>query len=188
MTTVTMPPVLLFHPRVRVMPSMNLRWIGRGLALLALLAGCGRREPQIAPAKPAEVIVTPARLQEVADYEEFTGRIKAVKGVDIRAHVTGYLDKIRFKDGDAVHEGDVLFEIDPRTYQAELARAEAAVNQAKARVKRLTADHHRAQDLRVSRSISQEEFDKIAGDLDEATAALRSAEASRDVAKLNVDY
>ncbi len=159
-----------------------------GLCALVLAAGCGRREPQIAPAKPTEVVITPARLQEVADYEEFTGRIKAIKGVDVRAHVTGYLDKILFKDGDPVHEGDVLFEIDPRTYKAELARAEATANQARARVKRLNADHHRAQELRVSRSISQEEFDKVAGDLDEAGAALRSAEASRDLAKLNVDY
>jgi len=171
------------------MRVVNGRWLWNLLPLVLLGAiGCGRREPQLAPAKPAEVIVVPARTQEVLDFEEFTGRIKAVKGVDIRARVTGYLDKVLFKDGDTVHEGEVLCEIDPRTYKADFDRADAAVNQAQARVRRLTADHHRARDLRAQRSISQEEFDKIAGDLDEAGAALKSAEASREMAKLNLDY
>jgi RND family efflux transporter MFP subunit len=160
------------------------------IALVGLLAlsACSRREAQLTPQKPAEVIVSPAVVREVTDYEEFTGRLKAFKEVQVRAHVTGYLDRVFFKDGDEVKEGDVLFEIDPRTYKAELDRAEASVNQALAHHKRLAGDHDRAQDLRRRSAVSAEEYAKIEGDRAEAAAAVKSADASRNLAHQNLDY
>lgn len=172
-------------------PSVGIRGAVTTLVLIAWggsLAGCAKREPALAPAKPAEVIVSPAVLREVTDYEDFTGRIEAMESVEVRARVTGYLNKADFKEGSFVQEGDLLFEIDPRTYQAELDRAQATVGQAQARSQRLESDFDRAGNLRARGAIAQEEFERIAGDRLEAVAALKVAEAVRKIAELNVAF
>ncbi len=140
------------------------------------------------PAKPPEVyFVTPTR-DNLPDYEDCTGRTEAFKTVDVRARVTGYLDRWNFQPGKKVSKGDVLFEIDPRSYLAELARAEASVVQAEAHLTRLNADYQRAVNLFSTRAMGREDLDKISGDRAEAVAAVGIAKASRDLAKLNVDY
>jgi RND family efflux transporter MFP subunit len=140
------------------------------------------------PAKTPEVyFVTPTR-DNLLDYEDCTGRTEAFKTVDVRARVTGYLEKWNFSPGKPVKKGDVLFEIDPRSYLAELARAEATVVQAEAHLARLSADYQRAQNLFSSRAMGREDLDKIIGDRAEAVAAVGIAKASRDLAKLNLDY
>src|SRR5438105_6356936 len=125
--------------------------------------------------------------EKVTDYEDSPGRMEAVNAVEVRARVTGYLEKAHFKEGADVKEGDVLFEIDPRPYQAELARAEGNVVQAEGRLQRLEADYQRAARL-LGKGISQEEFDKVAGDRTEASGAVTTAKANRDVANLNLGY
>jgi multidrug efflux system membrane fusion protein len=122
------------------------------------------------------------------DYEDCTGRTEAYKTVDVRARVTGYLDRWDFEAGKKVSKGDVLFNIDPRSYQAELARAEANVVQAEAHLTRLNADYQRAIYLSNTRAIGHEELDKISGDRAEADASVGIAKASRDLAKLNLNY
>jgi RND family efflux transporter MFP subunit len=124
----------------------------------------------------------------VTDYEDFTGRTEAVAMVEIRARVTGYLENARFKEGAEVEKGDVLFEIDPRPYQADLAKAEANVIQAEAHQRRMDSDFRRAQRLLPQNSISREEFDKIVGDRAEGEASLGVARASRDLSKLNLNF
>ena len=103
-------------------------------ALLAgailLAAGCSRKPPEAKAAKPPEVFVETPTTREVTDYEDFTGRTESVRSVELRARVTGYLETAFFKDGADVSQGDVLMEIDPRTYKAELDRAKAVVAQA----------------------------------------------------------
>ena len=74
------------------------------------------------PPKPPEVLVELPTTSEVTDYEDFTGRTMAQPTIEIRPHVTGYLDKIYFKEGTDVKQGDLLYEIDPRPYQAEVDR------------------------------------------------------------------
>lgn len=175
---------------------MNVRrWIRIGLPLMAfatvVASGCGPNggdAGKAPPPKAPEVIVSLPIRKEVTDYEDTTGRLEAVKTVDVRARVTGYLEKVNFKEGVEVKEGDVLFTIDARTYQAELARTEAAVLQAEAHLTRLKADYQRASALRARNAIGREEFDKISGDRDEAVAALEVARSARDFAKQNVDY
>jgi RND family efflux transporter MFP subunit len=154
----------------------------------AAVAGCNNAPAALGPPKPPEVVVGRSVEQDVTDYEEFQGKTEAEKAVDVRAHVSGYLDRFNFKDGAEVHEKDVLFEIDPRPFAAELERAEAVVNQSDARVKRLEYDFARAQSLLNKGSISREEYDRIAGDLSEAQATLKASRASRNMAKLNLDY
>jgi len=134
------------------------------LASSALLAGCEGQKAQIAEVKPPVVVVSPAITDYVTDFEDFTGRTDAVFSVDVRARVTGYLEKVHFKDGDEVKEKDLLFEIDPRPYEAELARAEATILQAQAHLNRLDADFRRAKTLFSRGNISREEYDKFAGD------------------------
>lgn len=162
-----------------------------GLVLLSLflvLVGCTPPPPAPPPSGPPKVLVATPVADKIADYDDFTGRTEAVASVEIRARVTGYLQKIDFKEGMLVKKGELLFEIDPRPYQAELARAEASIRQAEARLTRLNADYHRASNLRGRSTISQEDYEKIAGDRAEAEASVAAVVANRDLAKLNLEY
>lgn len=182
--------------------SMNRlpRALAAGLSALAVavaVGGCnsggshGGTGGGAAVAKKDEVTtipyVTPA-TETVTDFEEFTGRTEAVKSVEIRARVTGYLDKVMFKDGSDVKEDQVLFEIDPRPYQATYERAQATLDQAEAREKRLEADFGRANALFSRGTLSREEYDKTASDLAESKGAIGIARADRDLAKLNLEW
>lgn len=162
------------------------------LALLALLvlplAGCTSSGPAPMPPKTPIVLVSKPVAKEITDYEDFTGRTEAVASVDVRARATGYLDKILFKDGALVKQGDVLFEIDPRVYQAEVKKTESAVTQAEATRKRMQQDFNRAESLLAKRSISQGDYDKAAGEWSEAEAAVGVAHALRDLARLNLSF
>jgi RND family efflux transporter MFP subunit len=135
-----------------------------------------------------EVLVALPTLKEVTDYEDFPGRTAAVNAIDVRARVTGYLDKMNFKEGAEVKQGEVLFEIDPRPYEAQLARADAALFQAEAHRDRLEADYKRAVSLLPKGAIGREEYDRITGDRLEASAAVGVARANLEIAKLNVTF
>ena len=95
----------------------------RARSRVVALAACGGK-PQVAQLPPPEVGVSAVVERDVTDFFETTGRTQAVDSVEIRARVSGYLVKVNFKDGDEVQPGDVLFEIDPRPYEAEVLRAE----------------------------------------------------------------
>jgi RND family efflux transporter MFP subunit len=152
-------------------------------------AGCAR-PPSGAPAAaaPTPVSVSYPVEREVTKYADFTGRLEAVSSVEIRARVTGYLDRVFFKDGDEVDEGASLFEIDPRPYKVDLDRAEGSAAQTEARLERLEADRRRVVALFNRGSISREEFDRVTGDYKEARASLNVARANRDLAKLNFEF
>jgi multidrug efflux system membrane fusion protein len=154
----------------------------------AAVAGCNDDRPAAKKAAPPIVTVTQPVERDITEHEDFTGRTDAVYTVDVRARVSGYLEKVSFKDGDEVKEGDVLFQIDPRQYEADLARNEATVTQAEAHARRLEADYQRAVKLYARGGIGREEYDRITGDRDEAEAAVGIARAARDLAKLNVQW
>src|SRR5262249_14953724 len=143
-----------------------------------LLVGCQGTQPPPPPPGPPKVTVAPAFIKEVTDYEEFNGKTEAIKTVEVRAQVSGYLQAVHFTEGAEVKEGDLLFEIDPRPFQAELDRSEANIQQFEARVTRLEADAKRGATL-TGAAMSREEYDKIVGDLREARAALLSSKAAR---------
>ena len=162
-----------------------------GLGLLAGLwaSGCGgTTAPPKKDAVPPVVTVARPVNDEVADYEDFTGRTDAVFAVEIRARVSGFLDKVDFKDGDDVKEGDLLFEIDNRPYKANLNRTEATLAQAEAHLKRLDADYRRVANLYSRGNASREEFDKVTGDRAEADSAVGVARADFEMAKLNMAF
>ena len=163
-------------------------WFSGVLLSCMAIFGCGGRPPAPPPPKTPEVVVSLPVVKEVTDFEDFTGRTEAVATVQVRARVSGYLDKILFTEGREVKEGDPLFEIDPRTYQDDLDQREATVAQAEAHLKRLERDYGRAAKLLPDNAISQTEFDQIAGDRDEAAAALGVAKAARELSQLNLSF
>ena len=99
------------------------------LALSAVLQGCGTNEAATAPPVP-RVNVAAAVLRNVNEFHEFTGHVEAVQRVEIRPRVSGYIAGVKFVEGEEVREGDVLFVIDPRPYEAELKRAKAELARA----------------------------------------------------------
>jgi RND family efflux transporter MFP subunit len=126
------------------------------------LTGCAR-EPAAAPATaPLPVTVSYPVEQEVTDYADFTGRTASVDSVEVRAHVWGYLDKVNFKEGALVRKGDVLFELDPRPYQAALNQAKAKVAQDEAQLAYDEAEYQRNLNLARNGAVSRSDLDKVA--------------------------
>src|SRR6516164_8801478 len=138
--------------------------LGAGMSL----TGCARPPMEAPPMAPPSIQVSYPVEQEVSDYVDFTGRTAAVDSVEIRARVWGYLDKVNFKEGALVKKGDLLFQIDPRTYQAALNQAEGNLASMEARLKRQEADFTRAQRLIKNSALSREDYDKIEGDREES--------------------
>jgi len=158
------------------------------LGLSLALFGCAE-PPAKGPAEaPPTVAVSYPVEREVTDYADFTARVAAVESVELRARVSGYLDKVNFKAGSLVEKGDVLFEIDPRTYQAELAQALGNVASADARVKRLEADFARADRLVRTGAVTREEFDRVLGDRGEAVASLAALRAAAERVQLDIGF
>ncbi len=165
---------------------------GNGISLLfglcVGLSGCGKTAVESAETGPIPVTASYPVEREVTDYADFTARTAAVDSVEVRARVWGYLDKVNFQEGQLVKKGDVLFEIDARTYEAEWKQAEGNLVSIEARVKRLDADLARAQRLVGTGAIGREEYDKIAGDRGEAAASLQALKAAAERAKLDLEY
>ena len=126
--------------------------------------------------------------REVLEWDEYTGRIEAMESVDIRARVSGYLEQVLFKDGEKVKKGDRLFVIDRRNYEIELKRAEAELQRTRTKLELARNDLKRAERLRLSKAISDEEYDQRSKGLAESTETLHSAEAAVLMTKLNLDY
>src|SRR5271166_5739693 len=128
--------------------------------LCLALAGCTRAPSEAPTAAPPPVTVSYPIEREVTDYADFMARTAAVDSVELRARVSGYLDRVNFKEGALVKKGDVLFDIDPRTYQAVLKQAEGNLASAEARVQRASADQARARRMIGSGAIGKEEYDR----------------------------
>jgi RND family efflux transporter MFP subunit len=164
-----------------------------GLALLLSLAttlGCDHAQTQApaGPPPPPEVYVTQAVSGSVTDYEEFSGRLEAVYTVDLRARVTGYLEKVNFKDGDLVKKGDVLCEVDPRPYKAQLDQDQATLVNSKALVTKTEALYKRSLSLSRTGASAQEDIDNQRGDFEVAKAGVGQAEAKVRMSQLNLDF
>jgi RND family efflux transporter MFP subunit len=159
------------------------------LLLLCLAAwGCGGPSQKPSASTTPDVEVALPITKQIVDHEDFTGRTDAMKSIDLRAQVTGYLDKVMFREGFDVKEGQTLFLIDPRTYQAEYDRAVANLAQAKAHLARLEADFQRAQTLIQRAAIAKADYDLALGDRNEAAAMVGVNEAAVQNAKLNLDF
>jgi RND family efflux transporter MFP subunit len=155
-----------------------------------LLMGSGTAPSAEEPAKVPEVATTRPVVREVTDYEDFTGRTEPSKRVELRPRVSGELTKMSFKEGDRIKQGTVLFEIDPRPYQAKLDQALAQVDLHKAALKLAQATLARAQaaNKAVPGSVGPEQLDQDRAAVDVAEARIKAAEATALVCKLDLSF
>lgn len=152
--------------------------------------GAGAAQADAAPAAPPATPVSVAQVvsQDVAAWNEFSGRLEAVERVDVRARVSGAVQAVHFREGSLVKAGDLLVTIDPAPYQAEVARVEAQVAAAQARVTYSQSEAQRAKSLWDDRAVAKREFDEKDNAAREAAANLRAAQAALQSAQLNLGY
>ena len=169
--------------------SVSLRTHSGGWAAAAIFvvgaSGCTKAPP---PMQAPQVTVAPAVERVVADWDDFTGHFEAVNSVEVRPRVAGFLQRVGFTEGAIVHQGDVLFVIDQRPYEAEVSRAEAVLAQARTRNQLAGMEVERAQKLVSSQAISREELDARTSGRAEGDAGVKCAEAAVRVARLNLEW
>jgi multidrug efflux system membrane fusion protein len=171
-------------------------WVaGTSLTLVAAIVATvfSFHVPAVATPSPAAPPATPVSVatvvqNEVATWDEFSGRLEAVERVDIRPRVAGTVQSVHFREGALVKEGDLLVTIDPAPYQAEVDRADAQVVAAQARLTFTKSEHDRMQRLLEDHAIAQREYDEAANGWREADANLRAAQASLQSARLNLSW
>ena len=153
-----------------------------------LLAGCARpAAQQAAPADP-QVTVAAVVARDVTEWDEFTGRLEAVNTVAIRPRVSGYVSAVRFVEGAVVRRGDLLFQIDPRPFQAEVDRLRAELLKARATVQRAISERTRAERLSAENAMSREERERRASVAEESSAEVAAVEAGLRASELDLDF
>lgn len=167
----------------------RLRALGIAGALVAVLVGCEQfeaPEPAAETARPVDVVTV--ATEPLTLTSELPGRIEPMRVAEVRARVAGIVVQKRFEEGADVKAGDLLFQIDPAPLKAavsraegELARAQAAQQEAQARVRRY-------EPLVKIEAVSQQDFDSATADLRSAQASVRSAQADVETARLNLGY
>jgi RND family efflux transporter MFP subunit len=169
--------------------SEKIRWtLAATVAAAALLVGCGPSGSAAQAPPPPQVSVAAVVEKRVKDWDEFTGRFQAVETVEIRPRVSGYIDKIAFKEGSLVKQGDLLFVIDPRPYQADYDRAAADLKRYKTALELARIESTRVQRLRESGAVSQEELDERTSTVAQAEANVAGAQAALESAALNMGF
>jgi RND family efflux transporter MFP subunit len=150
--------------------------------------GCSQSASGRVEKKMVEVEVVSPVSDLVTDYQDFTGRLDALKTATLTARVSGYIDSAPFKEGDHVNAGDVLFVIDPRPYQADFNQAQANLLLAEADSRLQNKNVARADKLFGTRTISQEDYDTSVATWEKSKATIQSSAATRDKAKLYLEY
>jgi membrane fusion protein, multidrug efflux system len=157
------------------------------LASSFILTGCKQAPGTKAPAPVAVEVVAvvpkPIRLSD-----EFNGRVSSINSVEVRARVTGYVDKVAYREGDSVKQGDLLFIIDPRPYRDALESAKASLERERAAAAFADIQSKRAQALNASKAISVEEYQNRDSDLSQSAARVHEAEAAVTTAELNLSF
>lgn len=160
-----------------------MRRLAFAAATLVVLAAAAGAQP---PA-PAVTVANPL-ARTITEWDEFTGRFEAVARVDVRPRVSGFIEKIHFRDGQLVSEGDVLFSIDQRPYRIALDAADAEASRAQAQLDLANSDVERALQLVQSRSIPQRELDSRQAQARVAAASLMTARTQQAAARLNLEW
>jgi RND family efflux transporter MFP subunit len=155
------------------------------LAAVVAASGCARKAP---PPPPPTVIVAAPLSMTVVDWDDYDGQFIAVNSVDIRPRVSGYLMKVGFRDGDMVRKGQVLFEIDPRPYQAALDQARGVLAHDQAALVNAQEQLARGRTLVAAKAISQQAFELLDAAERQAEADLATGKANVQAAALNVQF
>jgi membrane fusion protein (multidrug efflux system) len=154
---------------------------------IALVTGCSREAPP--PQRPVpEVTVITVQPQTIPYTANFVAQTESSRQVNIVARVSGFLDRIAYQEGDLVKEGQLLFQLDPKPFQAQLEAARGELQSQQARFTTAQANLGRVKPLAQQDALSQSDLDKAQGDFDAAKAAVFSAQAKVREAELNLGY
>ena len=177
--------------------SVSTRGVLTGVIGLAMIGGVvlfgprtggvGGGPPPGAMAPPAVTVAHPLE-REITEWSEYTGQFAAVEYVELRARVSGYLTEIHFKDGQTVAKGDLLFVIDPRPFEADLAQALANLERDKAQMLRANQDLKRYAVLSKKDFATHQQYDNARATADAAAATVKADEAAVDQARLNLEF
>jgi RND family efflux transporter MFP subunit len=157
------------------------------LAAAAWLAACDKRNAYVPPPAPKVTVAKPVR-KSVVDYLEFTGNTQAVQSVNLVARVEGYLQAIKFKDGQHVKKDQLLFVIEQEPYKAKVKEAQASIDGYKATLAQAEIEYNRSKKLFAEKAGPDTEVVKWQTTRDSTIASLESAKAQLDIAKLNLSY
>jgi membrane fusion protein (multidrug efflux system) len=153
----------------------------------ALLAACGKEAPP--PPRPAPAVevltITPQTIDADIDY---VAQTESSQQVDIMARVSGFLDKIAYQEGSEVKAGDLLFQLDPKPFQAQLDAEKGKLKMQQARLRTAESTYNRIKPLAKLNAVSQSDLDRATGDRDSASAAVYAAQADVQQAELNLSY
>lgn len=160
------------------------------LCLAVSFLGCSRPTHGPPVMTPTTVAVSHPLEKEVNDHADFTGRTVAVESVDVRARVTGYLDKVNFKEGAIVKQGDVLYEIDPREYQDQFDADTARLEQAEASLMLARLNNDRYKNLAKEKPgvVTQQDLDRYQAEETQAVASRNLAKANMSTSKLKLEW
>jgi multidrug efflux system membrane fusion protein len=159
------------------------------VAIAGLVTACSKSGAEApSPPPPPEVDAAEVVTTSVRQWDVFTGRIAAIGAVDIRPRVSGYIQRIAFREGDTVKAGDLLFVIDQRPYRAAYDSAMAQLERARASVQLAEAQNKRGESLIKTGAISIDTLDTRSAALGQANADVHAAEAALATAKLNLDF
>ena len=158
-----------------------------------LLAACGAKKPDAqaqgpGQGQPPTVTVATPLQQRIVDWDDYVGRFEAVKSVEIRPRVSGYLTAIHFRDGELVRKGQLLFTIDPRPYEATLAQAQAQAQRQRATLGLARSELARSARLLAAQAVAKEEYETRLATVRTAEADVMAADADVRAARLNVDF
>ena len=169
--------------------TSSLRWTLCGIFFwLVILSGCGRKAPASFERPPAPVSVAQAVARDVPVYLDAIGKIVAREVVSLQPQVSGRITQIHFADGADVKIGQVLFTIDPRPYEAQLALAQANLAQAKAALELAKINFDRVASVTDQRAVARQDYDAKKNAVDVADAQVKQNQAAVESARLNLDY
>jgi multidrug efflux system membrane fusion protein len=158
-----------------------------GAMLLLGVSGCGEAPVAVATQPPVVSVMHPEQ-RELADHEEFNGWMAADKSVEVRSRVRGNINKVNFTDGQYVKKGDLLFELDPRPFQAEIGRAQDKIRVYEAQKVAADRDTDRYRELVPQRAASQKELDKAVATGASLGAEIASSQNEVQRVKLDLEY
>lgn len=160
-------------------------------SMILLVGGCNDPKSQgkqvSAPPAPAVTVAHPVE-KVIADHDEFVGRFTAVDYVEVRARVSGYLEKVHFADGQLIKVGETLFTIDPRPFEAALNQAKAAQQQAHANLAFAESDLKRSENLVRGSTITQQTYDQRVQAKNVAIAAVAAQAAAVRRTELDLEF
>lgn len=179
---------LLFRPTSVSHYLLRLSLTAGSCALAIIASACAQTSAQPAAPMAPTVTVAAAVGREITEWDEFTGRLEAVNTVEVRPRVSGYVSHVRFREGALVRKGDLLFQIDPRPFQAEVDRLRAELQRAHSTQRRAQSELERARRLTSENAMAGEEFERRASVAEEGVAQIAAVDAALRAAELNLEF